>query len=167
MKRVILESPYAGNIERNIRYARACVRDSLLRGEAPIASHLLYTQEGILRDEITEERQHGIDAGLAWKDVADLHVFYIDLGMSKGMQHAMKFATEHDVSVEQRHLDGIWNNKVDLPRRVLCVKDTGAFPIKKGNIYTVVDYDCVGDYIIYLPEVQKCEPFLKSRFEDI
>lgn len=44
MRLVILESPYAGNIEKNVAYARACVRDSLSRGEAPIASHLLYTQ---------------------------------------------------------------------------------------------------------------------------
>ena len=49
MVRVILESPYAGDIERNVKYARMAVRDSLSRGEAPIASHLLYTQEGISR----------------------------------------------------------------------------------------------------------------------
>jgi len=30
MKRVIVESPYAGNIKRNLEYARACVKDSLL-----------------------------------------------------------------------------------------------------------------------------------------
>ena len=66
MKRVILESPYAGDVERNVAYARACLRDSLLRGEAPIASHLLYTQPGVLDDQIPEERQMGIDAGLAW-----------------------------------------------------------------------------------------------------
>ena len=76
MKRVILESPYAGDIERNVKYARMAVRDSLSKGEAPIASHLLYTQEGILKDEIPEERQWGIDAGLAWKEVAVKHVFY-------------------------------------------------------------------------------------------
>ena len=63
MIRVILESPYAGDIEKNIEYARKCVRDSLLRGEAPIASHLLYTQEGILYDDIPEERKHGIIPG--------------------------------------------------------------------------------------------------------
>lgn len=53
MRRVVLESPYAGNfIVRwlNRRYARKCVRHSLSLGEAPIASHLLYTQRGILRD---------------------------------------------------------------------------------------------------------------------
>jgi hypothetical protein len=36
-----LESPYAGNVEENVAYARAAVRDSLLRGESPIASQLL------------------------------------------------------------------------------------------------------------------------------
>ena len=39
---VLLESPYAGYVERNLAYARACMRDCLLRGEAPFASHLLY-----------------------------------------------------------------------------------------------------------------------------
>ena len=42
MRLVIIESPYAGDIEANVVSARACVRDSLSRGEAPIASHLLY-----------------------------------------------------------------------------------------------------------------------------
>jgi len=42
MKKVIIESPYAGNIEQNIKYRlRACLKDSLTRGEAPLASHLL------------------------------------------------------------------------------------------------------------------------------
>lgn len=104
MKRVILESPYAGDIEENIKYARACVRDSLLRGEAPMASHLLYTQEGILRDEISEERKHGIDAGLAWAEVADLHVFYVDRGMSEGMRYGMDYATKNKIPFEIRKI---------------------------------------------------------------
>ena len=70
MKRVILESPYAAAtseiVERNIDYAREALRDSLLRGEAPIASHLLYTQRGVLNDRIPEERALGILAGLSW-----------------------------------------------------------------------------------------------------
>ena len=35
LRLVVLESPYAGDVARNVRYARACLRDSLLRGEAP------------------------------------------------------------------------------------------------------------------------------------
>ena len=55
-------------------YARACVRDSLLRGEAPIASHLLYTQPGVLRDNVAGEREQGIAAVLAGEPVAEATV---------------------------------------------------------------------------------------------
>jgi len=104
MIKVILESPYEGDIDKNVKYARECVRDSLRRGEAPIASHLLYTQEGILNDDVPHERQQGIDAGLAWKEVADLHVFYIDLGISPGMRYAMKYATDNKIPIDKRKI---------------------------------------------------------------
>lgn len=104
---VIIESPFAGDVEKNTRYARACVRDSLLRGEAPIASHLLYTQEGILNDDVPAERQHGIDAGLAWRTVAQASVVYTDLGISKGMEYGIKAAQDAGVPVEYRTLP-VW-----------------------------------------------------------
>jgi len=104
MKLVILESPYAGNVPRNIQYARRCVRDSLLRGEAPIASHLLYTQDSILNDHIPAERQLGIDAGLAWKVVAQASVVYADLGITKGMQYGIDQAKKQGLEVEIRYL---------------------------------------------------------------
>jgi hypothetical protein len=104
MVRVILESPFAGDVQRNIAYARACVRHSLSIGEAPIASHLLYTQEGILNDDIKEERDWGIDAGLAWKNVAEKHVFYLDHGMSRGMEYGKAFATANNIPIEERYL---------------------------------------------------------------
>lgn len=105
MRRVILESPYAGDIEANITYARLCVRDSLSRGEAPIASHLLYTQEGILRDEIAGERQWGIDSGLAWKAVAEASVVYMDRGITRGMQYGIEAAVNSGLPVEYRSLE--------------------------------------------------------------
>lgn len=104
MKRIILESPFVGDVEGNIEYARLCVRDSLMRGEAPIASHLLYTQDKILNDNIPEERDRGIRAGLAWKKVADLHVFYVDKGMSPAMKIAMGYANEKNIPTELRYL---------------------------------------------------------------
>lgn len=88
MKRVIIESPYAGYVDRNLAYARCCLLDSLKRGEAPIASHLLYTQ--VLDDTIPEEREQGINAGLEWRLVARGAVFYIDFGYSSGMEAALK-----------------------------------------------------------------------------
>jgi hypothetical protein len=104
MKLVILESPYAGDIEANVEYARACVRDSLSRGEAPIASHLLYTQPGILRDEDPQERQWGIDAGLAWGDKAETTVLYIDRGISRGMEYGIANAERAGRPIERRSL---------------------------------------------------------------
>ena len=105
MRRVIVESPYAGDIDANVAYARRCVRDSLLRGEAPIASHLLYTQPGVLRDEVTEERQHGIDAGLAWRSVAEASVVYTDRGISTGMKYGIAAAEKAGLPVEYRSIE--------------------------------------------------------------
>jgi hypothetical protein len=99
---VIIESPYAGDVEANTEYARRCVRDSLSRGEAPIASHLLYTQPGILDDLKPDERQWGIDAGLAWRAVAQASVAYIDLGVSRGMEYGIEAALEAGIQVEYR-----------------------------------------------------------------
>lgn len=102
---VSIESPYAGDIETNIRYARACMSDCLKRGEAPIASHLLYTQEGILDDDIPEERKLGIQAGFEWNQMAEKTVVYTDLGMTKGMQDGIDEANLRGRPIEFRELD--------------------------------------------------------------
>lgn len=101
---VIVESPFAGDVEENIRYARAAVRDSLLRGEAPIASHLLYTQEGILDDNVPEQRKLGIDAGLAWGKVADYTAVYVDRGISSGMWYGIENALKAGRPIYYRSL---------------------------------------------------------------
>lgn len=106
MRLVIVESPFAGDVERNIEYARAAARDCLLRGEAPFASHLLYTQDGILNDDTPEERAHGIAAGLEWGTVADATVVYTDLGTSKGMTLGVAHAEMSGRPVEYRTLPG-------------------------------------------------------------
>ena len=56
--KVIIESPYFGDVEKNLEYARRCLSDSLGREEAAFASHLLYTQ--VLNDEIQDERLLGM-----------------------------------------------------------------------------------------------------------
>lgn len=108
MKLVIIESPFAGKTKketlRNIKYARECVKHSLNMGEAPIASHLLYTQPGILNDNIVEERNLGINAGLAWREVASKSVVYTDFGISKGMEYGIKKAKESGIEIEYRSI---------------------------------------------------------------
>lgn len=107
MRRVILESPYAGDVEANLIYARACIGDCLLHGESAIASHLLYTQPGILDDNEPAQRRLGMQAGLAWLTVADASVVYTDRGISEGMAHGIKRARELGVPVEFRRLYGV------------------------------------------------------------
>jgi hypothetical protein len=108
MTPVILESPYAGTIALNLTYLRACMRDSLLRGEAPFASHGLYTQMGVLRDEVPEEREHGIQAGFAWRALARFTVFYTNLGWSNGMERALAVVQRDNLKYEVRTLPSDW-----------------------------------------------------------
>jgi len=104
MRRVIVETPYAGDVKRNTHYARLCLHDCLLRGEAPFASHLLYTQESVLDDNIPDERKLGILAGFAWGYVADATVVYTDYGISNGMKEGVKRAETDGRPVEYRQL---------------------------------------------------------------
>ena len=89
---VIIESPFAGDRERNERYLSAALRHSLSLGEAPFASHGLYTRDGVLDDRIPEQRERGILAGFAWGAVADLTAVYQDLGVTPGMQRCIEAA---------------------------------------------------------------------------
>jgi hypothetical protein len=107
MKCVAVESPFAGNVEQNIDYARRCVLDCIKRGEAPFASHLLYTQEGILKDTLFLERQKGINAGLKISERMDATVVYLDLGISDGMLLGIANAERHGRPVEFRRLGSI------------------------------------------------------------
>jgi hypothetical protein len=108
MKRVIVESPYAGDVERNLEYLRACMHDCLMRGEAPFASHALYTQPGVLDDNISQQRDLGIAAGFAWRNVAHVTVVYTDLGVSRGMQYGIDHAKRNGLAIEFRSLAGKW-----------------------------------------------------------
>ena len=107
MRLAVVESPYKGNLFQrwlNRRYARACIRDSLMRGESPLASHLLYTQPGVLRDWVPAERKTGIAAGLAWAKHADVMAIYIDRGRSGGMLSAEMYANNIGLVIEYRSL---------------------------------------------------------------
>jgi hypothetical protein len=109
MKRiVIVESPFKPTPGRttkdNIEYGRAALRDSLLRDEAPFASHLLYTLPGILRDGDFKERTMGIEAGLTIGMCADLTAVYADFGISPGMRIGIDRAVEERRKIVFRYL---------------------------------------------------------------
>jgi hypothetical protein len=89
---VIVESPFAGEIEANRRYTIEACADCFRRGETPFASHLLYPQ--ILDELKSDDREKGINAGYAFWRLAHAIVFYVDRGWSPGMLRAKERA-EH------------------------------------------------------------------------
>lgn len=102
--RVIIESPFAGGFA-NIKYARRCMRDSISRGESPYASHLLYTQKGLLDDTIPEERKLGMEAANGWLEVADFIVVYCDLGITGGMLKGIIKAAQLKKEIRRRWIN--------------------------------------------------------------
>lgn len=107
MRRVIIESPYAGDTGRNENYARQCLLDCLRRGESPLCSHLLYTQ--VLDDDNPDERKLGIEAGHAWARHADAVVFYVDHGITPGMAAAYTCAEINRIPIEFREISDMNN----------------------------------------------------------
>jgi len=99
---VVVESPLAGDRELNLLYLDVCLRDCLLRGDAPFASHGLYV--GPLRDEDAAERSRGMNAGFAWRRCAAATVVYVDLGISGGMKAGVEHAHKVGCEVEIRSL---------------------------------------------------------------
>lgn len=103
---VIIESPYAGGIKANTRYARDCCKVAINQGHAPFASHLFYPQ--MLDERKSKERNLGITLGLAIGERADevwlCHPTDIP-EWSRGMEHAFSCyvkmgKTVFDVTIE-------------------------------------------------------------------
>lgn len=103
---VVIESPFSAPSRSeeglHILYAREALRDSIGRGEAPIASHLLYTQ--VLKDSEPDERELGMVAGFAWGSRAELVAVYADLGISRGMRRGMQTYIDAGIALEMRYL---------------------------------------------------------------
>lgn len=114
MTPVVIESPFGkredgttvteAELERNLRYLKAAMRDSLTRGEAPFASHGLYPMA--LDDGMPEERKLGMEAGFVWGRYAKKVIVYIDLGLTPGMREGIQRAVARGQALEFRHLPG-------------------------------------------------------------
>ena len=114
--KVVIESPFGGSsseIERNIEYAKCCVQNSLNRGEAPFAAHLLYTRfsdlrkenyEGHVEEENEARRKTKLESGYSWGKQASMVAVYTDLGISPGMERAINYYNEHGIYVDYRCL---------------------------------------------------------------
>lgn len=110
MIRIFIASPFAAatpeEYERHKEYARACMLDSICRGEAPFAPHLLWTQ--VLDDRLHEERELALRMGEVWLAVAHKLCLYTDFGTSSGMAIEEAFADRAGIKIAHRTLGGEW-----------------------------------------------------------
>lgn len=125
MKRVpvVIESPLRGDIDRNLRYLRAAMRDSLLvHREAPFASVELYHR--VLNDQVEHERELGMNAGFLWAlKTAQRAAVYEDLGVSDGMKRGIHIWSQAGIQIEFRKLGEGWDvgPRVSKPAETTCV----------------------------------------------
>jgi hypothetical protein len=100
VKTVAIESPIAGQLERNREYLKRCILDCLGRGETPYASHAVLTLA--LDDTDPEQRREGLLMGLCMSATLDQRVFFIDYGWSSGMVAARHFYDDNGLSYVER-----------------------------------------------------------------
>lgn len=103
------------------------MRDSLLLGEAPFASHALYTQPGVLRDDIHEERVLGINAGFQHREAAVMTIFYVNLGWSSGMKQGLEHCKDTGSLWIIRTLPPDWDRRFQVARFTAFMFATAVF----------------------------------------
>ena len=101
MKLIYVASPYAGDVERNVEYAKQACRTVMESGHAFFAPHLLYP--AVLNDAVPEERQAGIEMGLALLHRCD-ELWAFGSVVSRGMQAEIAEAERLRIPVRRMEL---------------------------------------------------------------
>lgn len=97
---VVIESPFMGGAAIAQLYARLAMREQLLLGATPFASHLLYPQA--LDDADPQQRRQGIRCGWAPYAVGARAEVYTDLGISIGMAEGIEEARRLGCTITYR-----------------------------------------------------------------
>ena len=98
MRKIYICSALRGDMESNIMKARAyCEYAAREQGVIPIAPHIYLTQ--FLNDEIAEDREFGLKAGLSLLSECE-ELWYFGDQITRGMTDEMCFAIEHGIPVK-------------------------------------------------------------------
>ena len=100
-KLVYIASPYAGNVKRNLAFAKAAGLLAVQEGCTPIITHLMYP--AILDDNDPEERALGMLMDMSLVVLCDELWCFDANGISKGMKEEIACAEQHDIPVVHRH----------------------------------------------------------------
>lgn len=112
---VILESPYSGDIDRNVAYLQRAMHDARTRGEVVIAPHMMWTQHHLCPTHYVSDYDAKYEVPNGGREIAlqqihelrrraDLIVFYMDYGMSSGMRDGMDQCIKENLKFEERTL---------------------------------------------------------------
>ncbi len=108
MKFIYVASPYAGDVERNIRFAKQACRYVMEQGHAFFAPHLLYPK--LLDDTNQLERQAGLDMGLAILSRCD-ELWACGERMSPGMIQEIEQAEKLGIPIRYLSTEQILNGQ--------------------------------------------------------
>ena len=97
-KLIYIASPYAGDIEANIAFAKKACRYAIRQGHTPIAVHLLYPQ--MLDDSDPVEREVGLQLGHRVLEVCD-ELWCCSSRISSGMTREIAEAKRLGIPIRQ------------------------------------------------------------------
>jgi hypothetical protein len=96
MPKVFISSPFAGDIQRNIKDARRYCAFAVQSGFIPFAPHLFYPQ--FLSDGDTEQRELGLFMGMVFLDSCK-EVWVFGERISSGMQREIDRAEKRGIPI--------------------------------------------------------------------
>jgi hypothetical protein len=96
MPKVFISSPFAGDVQRNIKNARRYCAFTVRSGYIPFAPHLFYPQ--FLSDGNTEQRELGLFMGMVFLDSCK-EVWVFGERISSGMQQEIDRAEKRGIPI--------------------------------------------------------------------
>ena len=100
MNIVYIASPYAGNVDKNVRMVKRYCQFAVRQGVIPLAPHLLFPQ--FLDDSNEQERQLGLSFAIALLDRCDeMWVFSTANGVSEGMAREIEYAKQYKIPIKR------------------------------------------------------------------
>lgn len=97
-KLVYMASPYSGDVENNVAFAKAACHYAMEQGVTPLASHLLYPQ--LLDDAVPEERKLGTEMGIRLLKACD-EIWVCGSHISQGMEQEILAAKQFGIPMKQ------------------------------------------------------------------
>ena len=112
---IFIASPYAGDVKKNIEFAKQACHYVINTGNAFFCPHLLYPQ--VLDDNNPDERKIGIDNGKQFLLKCD-ELWAFGDRISCGMFEEIEFARENGIPIKRIHSIDMVYEKSELSMEI-------------------------------------------------